>query len=622
MFGQTGFVTKPIVAADGLVLITELCSIDLYAAGSTNSLNPMICARQSATLMTNAISNYSWSTGATTSSLVVSPATNTVYALTATSPSNCTASRSISVTVSSGPPVLSIANPSSNICLGKAVTLTASGALSYTWTNPGVVNGQTFSPSSTAVYTVSGENGCGIVTATTTVTVAPLSVSAMASPTLVCEGSASTLTAVSSVANYTWAPYGLQGSSAVAITTANTVYTVTASDGTCSGTQTVLVNTKVTPTVQVSSTASTICQGQQVVITATGANSYTWMPGNLSGNSVTVSPNTATLYVVTGENSVNCFNSAQQIVLVEAPPTINVSASNLLICSGQSVTLTASGGNAYAWSGGPGTATYVVTPATTTAYTVTGSHSSNTCTAVKEITISALVPNLTLPSNTAVCTGGTATLSASGANLYTWNSIPTGSTGVFNITPPATTTITLVATTQSLTTSCPTTHTFVVTVNPLPSLTVTPSRAKICKGETNTLTVSGAQTYSWTSTVTGNMMVITPTANIIYTVSGTDANGCVNVTAYQAKVDNCNGIFENASQSRLTIYPNPNNGTFKITSGTDARLILSNQLGQQLRSIELNEANGFTAEVKELSPGIYFVSDPHRTTMAFKIVVN
>src|SRR5204863_5904961 len=74
MFGQTGFVPNPTVTGNGMVIVTELCSITLYALGNTNSLSPMICAGQSATLMTNAISNYSWSTGATTSSIIVSPA--------------------------------------------------------------------------------------------------------------------------------------------------------------------------------------------------------------------------------------------------------------------------------------------------------------------------------------------------------------------------------------------------------------------------------------------------------------------------------------------------------------------------------------------------------------------
>src|SRR5207253_8273805 len=117
LFGQTGYVTNPDIAGNGRVHITELCSILIYSSG-TNSLNAAICSGQSLTLTTNATSNYSWSTGQTTSSIVVAPTTNTVYSIIATSSLNCTASNTKSVSVSSGPPVLSIANPSNNICLG------------------------------------------------------------------------------------------------------------------------------------------------------------------------------------------------------------------------------------------------------------------------------------------------------------------------------------------------------------------------------------------------------------------------------------------------------------------------------------------------------------------------
>jgi hypothetical protein len=163
----------------------------------------------------------------------------------------------------------------------------------------------------------------------------------------------------------------------------------------------------------------------------------------------------------------------------------------------------------------------------------------------------------------------------------------------------------------------------VVTVNPLPTLTVTPTKATVCKGETNTLTVSGAQSYTWTSTVTGSTILITPTANMLYTVSGKDANNCMSEQSYQAKVSNCNGIVDHGtSVAQITIYPNPNSGIFYVNSGTDMKLFLSNQLGQQLMTIELSAKNDFSAEVKGLAPGIYFISDPQQQLPAFKIMVN
>jgi len=622
MFGQAGFLPNPDVTGNGRVIITELCNITLAAAANANSLSPIICAGQSLTLTTNAVSNYSWSTGATSSSLVVTPGASTVYALTALSPSNCTTSRTISVTVSGGLPVLSVANPSNNVCLGKVISLTASGALSYTWANPGVVNGQTFAPQSTAMYTVTGQNGCGTTTAVTGVTVAPISVSTLASPTLVCAGTPATLTAVAPVAGFTWSPVNLAGNSIVVAPTANTIYTVTASDGTCTGTQTVAVSTKVTPTLQASTSSTMICDGDQIVLTANGANTYSWMPGNLTGNSVTVSPSTSTVYIVTGENNVNCFGTAQQFVIVNSAPSVSVTASKLLVCSGQSVTLNASGASTYTWTGGPNTASYPVTPAGTTVYSVTGGQTSNTCTATKQITISVLVPNVTLPTNTAICIGKTATLTASGATSYTWNSTPTGNVGLYTLNPQTTTTVTMIANTQSLTTNCPVTHTVVVTVNALPTLTLTSSKTRVCRGVANTLSVTGAQTYSWSNGASTNTVVVTPSVSTTYTVVGTNASGCSTEATILAQISACTGISENeVNRLQLSVYPNPNNGSFNVSTGANVTLILSNQLGQHIRTIVLNDANAHSAEIKDLSAGVYYISDEKNTSTAFKIVV-
>src|SRR5690606_20140427 len=69
--GQTGFVTKPISGGDGLVIIRELCNFNLTVAGASNSLAPAICAGQSLTLTVDAVSNFSWSTGATGSNSII-----------------------------------------------------------------------------------------------------------------------------------------------------------------------------------------------------------------------------------------------------------------------------------------------------------------------------------------------------------------------------------------------------------------------------------------------------------------------------------------------------------------------------------------------------------------------
>jgi hypothetical protein len=621
MSASTGFVTKPIVSGNGLVLITELCSIDLYAAGNTNSLNPILCSGQSATLMTNAIGNYSWSTGATTSSLVVSPTSNTVYVLTAMSPSNCTTSRSISVTVNSGPPVLSISNPSSNICLGKTVSLTASGAITYTWANPGIVNGQTFTPTSTAVYTVSGQNGCGTTVSTTTITVAPLVVSVLATPTIVCQGYTATLTAVAAVNGFTWQPNNAMTAITVVAPYANTVYTVTASDGTCSGTATLALAIKPTPTITTSATSTNICEGELSVLTASGASTYTWNPGNLTGSMVTVSPISPTLYVVNGTNSFGCESSAQQIVLVMAAPPTTVAADKTLTCTGSAIILSAGGAATYSWTSGPPSSSYTVFPTGPAVYTVTG-FGSNGCPKSQTISVDAVIPNVTVPATVAVCSGKSTTITASGATTYSWNGISSSSASYATVPLTSNTVVVLTAKTSSSTVNCFTSHTINVTVNPNPTVNVAATRTTVCPNQSSTLTATGALTYDWGALGTTTSIVVSPTVQTTYTVAGVDANGCKGIGSFVVKTSLCLGIAEmNSAAVVLSVYPNPNDGSFTISAASAIKLRLVNELGQQLMVFDLNVENKYKADVEGISNGVYFIIGQNETGIVNQKVV-
>lgn len=72
-----------------------------------------------------------------------------------------------------------------------------------------------------------------------------------------------------------------------------------------------------------------------------------------------------------------------------------------------------------------------------------------------------------------------------------------------------------------------------IKVNALPTITASPSSATVCSGFTKTITASGANSYTWSpstdlNTTSGAVVITTPTASRTYTVTGTDANGCVN----------------------------------------------------------------------------------------------
>jgi hypothetical protein len=145
-------------------------------------------------------------------------------------------------------------------------------------------------------------------------------------------------------------------------------------------------------------------------------------------------------------------------------------------------------------------------------------------------------------------------------------------------------------------------------VNANPQLTVSAVRPAICKGETNTLTATGATTYSWVAnTGTTGVLVIHPTSSGIFTVTGYDANGCENTVYYTAIVSSCTGLSEQLNNRLVKVYPNPNAGEFMVVTGSDIVLKVLNNLGQEVRTIELNAGNDHQAEVSGLSNGVYFI---------------
>jgi hypothetical protein len=151
----------------------------------------------------------------------------------------------------------------------------------------------------------------------------------------------------------------------------------------------------------------------------------------------------------------------------------------------------------------------------------------------------------------------------------------------------------------------------------------------ICQNSSVTFTAAGASNYTWTSssnTVTGtNFLMITPSVTTTYTVAGSTSS-CVSMpVALTVSVVVCSGFEESAGEPEvlnLNVFPNPNSGAFTISATEPMTLQLMNELGQQIRTINLEPQTMFKYELSGLSDGVYFMID-QRTGTAFrnKIVV-
>lgn len=592
--------------------------------------NPaVLCAGASATLSAVGLTTYSWQAvgtflGSNASSVVVTPGSTTSYTLLGDN-GGCPAYASTTLTVSGGLPVLSFTGSTPTICLGATATISASGALTYTLSSP-APNGAAFTPSSTAVYTITGTNGCGSNTQTYTVSVSPLAISAITPTLIVCAGAQATLIA-GGAATYTWLPgNGLQANYMVS-PTANTTYTVLGQTGNCYGSNTLALSTKPVPTISIAAASTGICYGDAVNLSVSGnAVTYTWSPGNQTSTSINVSPTQLTLYSVVGTNSVNCTSTAQQAIFVNPVPVIGLSALNPTVCSGGASTLIASGANSYTWNPSGNTASTVVNPVSSSVYTVAGSYTTG-CSSSNTILITVFSPSIAISNSSSICIGAAVTLSAGAAVSYTWNNGLLGQMFV-SVSPSLTTVYSLSASILGQTgVKCTATNSVMVTVNPSPNILISSTRSNstICVGESILLSSSGAGsagTYSWSNGVSTATTNVSPTTTKTYVVIGTDNNGCANTVQYTVKVNACTGITAYATASEnIRVYPNPSNGAVKIKSQTDVELILRNELGQTLRMLKLNETNEHEVLIEGLAAGIYFVSSINKDVLSSQKIV-
>jgi len=173
------------------------------------------------------------------------------------------------------------------------------------------------------------------------------------------------------------------------------------------------------PTVIVSPSTGTICDGESTILTASGASTYVWNDGN-TDNPRTVSPTTTTTFTATGTDSNGCSNTGATTITVNALPTVEITGT-LTYCAGSTTTLTATAGlSSYLWSTGATTQAINVTAGS---YTVTGTD-SNGCSATSS---ASTVTELPLDS-------ATVTYSAS-----SYCQMPTGATAVDGYYPLYTT---------------------------------------------------------------------------------------------------------------------------------------------------------------------------------------
>lgn len=155
---------------------TAFTTVVVFPANTVEAgVNQTACVGDSVTVNATGGTSYSWDNGVSNGVPFTVVAGTTTYTVTGNDANGCSATDSLTITSSPTPTVTAISSiTNDSICFGYSLTLTATGAQTYTWDN-GVINGEPFTFTGTTTFIVTGSNGSGCDDSDSlTVTVIPI----------------------------------------------------------------------------------------------------------------------------------------------------------------------------------------------------------------------------------------------------------------------------------------------------------------------------------------------------------------------------------------------------------------------------------------------------------------
>ncbi len=407
----TSIVVNPLPIAN--IAVTD-------ASGTTND-DGIICEGDLATLDAGTFASYEWSNAGEITSTITTT-TGGTFTVTVTDANGCTATASTTI-ISNPIPTPSIAitdssgaaNDDGILCAGDAAILDAGAFAGYEWSNAGEIT-PTISVTAAGIYTVTvtSADGC-TATATATIITNPNPVPNISGTLEFCAGECTVLDA-GIFDSYEWSNGNMTQTPTICIPGD---YTVTVTEGGCTGTAMVTVVENPLPVPSITGNLS-FCDGGSTTLTADpGYVNYAWSP---TGNTATIVVNNSGIYTVTVTDTNGCTGTASATV-TSNPNPVPVITGDPVICLGSTTTLDAGAGYAsYAWSGGGASQTLVVNSANNYVVTVTD---ANGCQGTASFNVAEEAPlsiQIETPDNL-TCDMQSVTLDASATNnvaSYQW----------------------------------------------------------------------------------------------------------------------------------------------------------------------------------------------------------
>ncbi len=517
----------------------------LDAPTAAISGNAYICTGNNTTLTASGGVGYVWSTGATTPSINVSEPNE--YYVVARASNGCT--DTAYVTVANFNEVVISGNTS--ICAGESTTLSVSEANSYLWSTGATT--QSIQVTEEGLYSVTATNSTCEAHTSVYVAINALPTATISGTTAICGGTSTTLTANGGT-GYVWSNGATTASTEVS-TSGNYSVTVTNANG-CAATASTSVVSAPNPSVQITGNP-TACEGTQITLVASGGTSYSW---SNAANTATINPTQSGTYTVTAYNDLGCFATASADVTINPNPQLNITAPHT-ICNNSSTTLEVSDNlgstiTSCVWSNGGSGSSIMVSPTSTTNYTVTVTNNNGCVAHASTSVVVAEQLSFAISGNTSICGNESAELTVSGiapANVstYAWSN----GANTASISVSASGTYSVIVTDVNGCTGYATTS---VTASESPMATIS-GNLNVCSGNSATLIANGGTSYQWSNGSTE--------ASISVTAGGT----------YSVVVANGAGCTATASAA-VTVNESPNpeiSGALSICEGESTTLTVN-----------------------------------------------
>jgi len=463
-----------------------------------------ICSGTTITLKAIGATSYSWSTTAVIDSVNITPLSDSTFYVTGTSGA-CSDKDTIMVKVDS--PINVNAGVDKTVCSGSLVTFKAIGATSYSWSTIAVIDSINVTPLSDSTFYVIGTSGACTDKDTVVVNVdSPISVNASIDKTI-CLGSTITLKAIGA-SSYSWSTTAVIDSVNITPLSDSTFY-VTGTSGACSDKDTVVV--KVDSPINVNAGVDkTVCSGSLVTFKATGATSYSWSTTAVI-DSINVSPVLNSTYYVIGTSGA-CTDKDTVEVKVDSPISVNAGIDKT-ICSGNTITLKATGASSYSWSTTAVIDSINVSPVANSTYYVIGTTGACTDKDTVEVKIDSPI-TVDAGVDRTICGGDLVTFKATGANSYSWST--TATIDSINVSPVANSTYYVIGTSGA----CTDKDTVEVKIDSPITVDAGVDRT-ICSRDSVNLKVTGGNTYIWSNGSTLDSLWVKPLVDVTYYVTAT-----------------------------------------------------------------------------------------------------